>query len=299
MDGILRELKQAGLDAKANWPMKNLTTFKIGGRAKYFVEVRNATQAATAVKIFNRRKQRYMAAGWLSNVLLPDNRVNMAFIKPAGSLVRIVKKSAAMIHAGAGASDAALTRFAAANGMGGLEFMAGIPGTVGGAVYMNAGAFAKGIGAYVKKVYAVDQRGNAVEIKNNGKMFSYRHSIFQGKNYIILGADIRCVKRPAARIKKEVKGIIAARKSKHPLEFGSAGSFFKNGRDFTAGKVIEEAGLKGLTVGRAQVSKKHANFIVNLGGAKAADVKRLAKRVKAAVWRKCKIRLEEEVRYIK
>jgi UDP-N-acetylmuramate dehydrogenase len=165
---------------------------------------------------------------------------------------------------------------------------------------MNAGAFGTAVCAILLKVYAVDRLGRPVTIKVKKEMFGYRKSIFQKNGYVITGAEIKVKRGNRMKIQEQMKNIMASRRSKHPWKEPSCGSFFKNHfPEYTAGRLIEEAGLKGMKVGGAAVSIKHANFLVNKGNATAADVKKLAALVKKEVYKKTGIRLEEEVRYIK
>jgi len=279
--------------------IKKRTTFNIGGRVECYLKAKDLTELAEAVIAAKGAKKELFVMGNLSNVLIADGRIKKVFVELGGSFTKIESAGKNTVYAGAGAKLSSLLGFALANSLSGIEFLAGIPGTAGGAVYMNAGAFGKGIGAFIKKIYFMDNSGKCGVITNPEKAFSYRNSIFQKNGLIITGADLRLKKGKKEAIRKEMTGIIKLRHSKHPWDAWCAGSFFKNAKDYTAGKLIEQAGLKGACVGKAQVSEMHANFLINKGGATYKDVIKLADKVKKEVYRKFGIRLEEEVRFVK
>jgi UDP-N-acetylmuramate dehydrogenase len=237
--------------------------------------------------------------GNLSNVLVADTKVKKVFVELKGDFEEIKAAGKSLVYAGAGLKNSVTLGWLMKRDMGGLEFMAGIPGKIGGAVYMNAGAYGKGIGSYITKVYFMDLKGNCGIIENGKEAFSYRHSLFQDNGFIITGIELKLGKRPAEEIRKEMAAIIKLRHSKHPWNAFCAGSFFKNDKNYTAGKLIEEAGLKGVSCGKAEISRKHANFLVNKGGASFKDVVKLANMVKKRVYNKFKVKLEEEVKYIR
>ena len=205
------------------------------------------------------------------------------------------------------------------NKLAGLEWAAGIPGTVGGAIYGNAGAFGKSIGDAVKSVEVLDVKNlKTKKLKNKDCKFGYRNSMFKQKknqstkqsfvlgrahkimcsDLVILSVEIRLKKGKKIEIEKKIKEYLEHRKETQPLNFSSAGSIFKNPSGFSAGELIEQCGLKGKIVGRAKISEKHANFIVNLGGAKAKDVMKLINLAKSKVKKKFGIELEEEIQYL-
>lgn len=294
-----RQLKEVGIEFNRNYPIKNRTSFNIGGRVDCYLTVKDMDEIMTTVKAARENKKALFVMGNLSNVLISDKKVNKVFVELKGDFEKIEVKGKTGIYAGAGVKISVLLGWLLKNGLGGLEFMAGIPGKLGGAVYMNAGAYGKGIGSYIKKVYFVDKRGRCGIIENAGEAFLYRHSIFQENGFIITGVELGLKIRPAEKIRKEMAELIKLRHSKHPWNAYCAGSFFKNHRDYTAGRLIEEAGLKGSKCGKAEVSKMHANFLINKGGASFGDVVKLANKVKKAVYKKFKVKLEEEVRYIR
>ena len=299
MNPVRAQLAQAGIEHYSDFTVKELSYFKIGGKAALFIIPNSAKEAAEAVKICAAHGMPYMAVGCMSNMVIKDGRINRAFISVKNGFSHIEKKGALGITAGAGVTIEELMNFAAKNGLSGMEFMAGIPGSVGGAVFMNAGAFGESFDKVIKAVYIADKRGKIRKIENKKGVFSYRKSVFMKKQCVITGAELKLVKSTPAKVKNRVKHIIELRKQKHPQE-PSAGSFFKNKfPEYTAGRVIEECGLKGKKIGGAAVSEKHANFIVNKGNATFNDVVKLAALVKKTVFKKKGIHLKEEVRYIR
>jgi len=298
MKAIAGELKKAGIKCRSGVKTAPLTTFKVGGRAALFVTPADEKELSASVRACVMNRARYMAIGSMSNVILPDGKIDMVFIAMTEGFNSAELKGKTVIKAGAGMSVNAFNMFAAKHSLKGAEFLAGIPGTIGGAVYMNAGAFGKNVSMIVTKVHAVDKKGRRVTLAVKDCGFSYRKSIFQKNGFVITAAEFRLKKGKSKDILNDIKRIIKMRHEKHPWE-PSAGSFFKNNYPvYVAGKVIEEAGLKGKKIGGAAVSEKHANFIVNKGGAKASDIRKLAAFIKKEVYRKFKIKLKEEVRYI-
>ncbi len=295
VSGIAAELKKTGVKFRKDYSVKKLAYFKIGGRVDAFAEAGDMRELHEVVCAARRVKTKFMAVGNMTNLLITDKRIKKVFIKLTGGFKRIRKKGRTVVYAGAAIKNSGFLDFLLKNGLGGLEFLAGIPGTLGGAIYMNAGAYGKGIGSYVKKVFYMDKKGKAGVIRNMKGVFSYRHSRFQDDGRIITGAEIQAGKRNGAESAVEMRDIIKQRHSKHPWDKACAGSFFKNTPDITAGKLIEMAGLKGKRAGGAMVSEKHANFLINTGGAKFNDVIRLAELVKKTVYKKFGIRLREEV----
>jgi UDP-N-acetylmuramate dehydrogenase len=298
-DGFIADLKASGAEFRADYAIKGRTTFNIGGRVECYLKVKNITELASVLKAAKAAKKQIFAMGSLSNVLITDKKIKKIFIELGGGLASVKVSGKNSVHAGAGAKISVLLGALLKSGLTGLEFMAGIPGTVGGAVYMNAGAFGKGIGSYIKKVYYMDENGRCGVMANAKKAFTYRHSVFQDNGFIITGVELGLKKGNKTAIKKEMAALIKTRHSRHPWNAYCAGSFFKNGKDFTAGKLIEEAGLKGKKAGGAQISKMHANFLINTGSAKFDDVIKLDNIVKREVFRKFGVKLEEEVRIIK
>ena len=255
---------------KRNVLLKNYTTFKIGGPAKYFYIAQNKTELIGATKQAKKIKLPFFVLGGGSNLLVSDEGFNGLVIKFGQPLSSYVSK--------------------------GLEWAVGIPGTVQGAVCGNAGAFKKSMKDVVESVEVFDTETGKVKIfKNKDCRFSYRNSIFRKKkNLIILSVRIKTKKVNA----KKIKQYLDYKKQTQPLNFPSAGSIFKNPKGFSAGELIEKCGLKGEKIGNVKISEKHGNFIVNLGRGKAKDVIKLIKLIKQKVKNKFKVNLEEEIQYL-
>ncbi len=296
MDKInfFRELKDFNIPFYKNWDVKKHSNFKIGGKISALIEIYKLSQMIDAIRILRLFKKKYFIAGNLTNVLVRDGKLNIVFIKLKGDFEKILYNNRNLIFAGAGVSNEKLLEFMVEKSLGGLEFLSGIPGTVGGAVYMNAGAYGKFIGDFVENVLIIDRKGQ-FKILNNKNIFSYRSSIFQKDKSVVLGAEIRVFPSNKKKVLKEIKETLSIRHAKHPWNAACAGSFFKNTKNFPAGMLIEDAGLKGFFVGDAAVSKMHGNFIINKGDARFNDVIRLAEIIKNKIYKKFKIKLKEEV----
>ncbi|MFA5386559.1 MAG: UDP-N-acetylmuramate dehydrogenase [Candidatus Paceibacterota bacterium] len=255
---------------KKNVSLKNFTTFRIGGKARYFFVARTEEDLIKAIIAAKKIKLPFFILGGGSNVLVSDGGFKGLVIKYGQPLSSCVSK--------------------------GPEWAAGIPGTIQGAVYGNAGAFGRSMKDVVKEVEVFDVKTEKIKIlKNKDCRFSYRNSIFKkNKNLIILSVKIKTKKSDAEKIKQ----YLDYKKQNHPWNYPSAGSVFKNPDGFSAAWLIEACGLKGKRVGKAEISKKHANFIVNLGGAKEKDVIKLINIAKKTVKKKFKINLQEEIQFL-
>lgn len=295
---LFKKLRDFNITFYKNWDVKKNSNFKIGGKIKVLIEIYKLNQIIDAIRILRSCKKRYFVIGNLTNTLVRDGQLNVAFLRLKGDFEKVLYNSKNLIYVGAGVQNEKLLEFMAKNNFGGLEFLSGIPGTIGGAIYMNAGAYGKFIGDYVKNVLIIDKKGK-FNILPNKKIFSYRNSIFQKDKSIILGAEIKVFPSDKKKILKEIKQILAIRRAKHPWNAACVGSFFKNTKKFSAGQLIEDVGLKGFSIGDAVVSKMHANFIINKGNAKFKDIMHLTKIIKNKVYKKFKIKLKEEVVIIK
>ncbi len=279
-------------EIKKNISLSQHTTFKIGGKAKYFFRAKNKENLVKAMKLAKKYSLPFFVLGGGSNILVSDKKYEGLIIKAENSKC-FMKKNLMYCESGLPLSQA--VKKAAEAGFSGLEWAAGIPGTIGGAIRGNAGAFGNSMKKIVKEVETFDNKEIKI-FKNKESSFSYRNSIFKSKPYlIILSAQLQLKKENKKNIKNKMKEILISRKEKCPLNFPSAGSIFKNYGKISAGKLIEECGLKGKRIGGAIISKKHANFILNDKKAKANDVMKLIKLIKEKVKRKFKIRLEEEI----
>ena len=272
------------LNITENYPLSSITTFRCGGPADRLVIVNSRDELLKALEL-----PRPMILGNGSNVLFADSGYRGTIIKFGPALSRISVRGK-VLRAGAGASFAAAAKAACAKGLTGLEFATGIPGSVGGAVYMNAGAYDGCVADTLFEVKSIP------EVKDFG--LSYRHSAFMDCGAIILEAAFRLKAGDQAEIDAKVADLTARRKEKQPLQYPSAGSFFKRPEGYFAGKLIQDAGLKGASVGGAQVSELHAGFIINKGGATSSDVLELMKLVQKTVYDKYGVMLQPEVRII-
>ncbi len=281
---------------KYNEPMADHTSFRIGGKAEVFAMPQNAEELAEILKISTEqnRKPRILGAG--TNVLAPDAGISGVVIclKDCLDGMEHLENDRIRIMAGVTMTRAAL--FAAKLGLAGMEFAHGIPGTIGGGVYMNAGAYGGEMKDIVESVEIMDLAGNIRTLSNEEMAFSYRHSRLEDSDEIVICATLRLTPGETESIKANMKELQARRSASQPLDLPSAGSAFKRPAQGYAAALIDQAGLKGYQVGGAAISTKHAGFAVNLGGATAADVQALLRQVSDIVFEKTDIRLEPEVR---
>jgi len=291
------DIKKLLPKVKNNILLKDFTTFKIGGRVKYFFVAESNEDILKAVVAARKLKLPFFILGAGSNILVSDKGYKGLVIKVENQDFKITKSK---ITAGAGLSLGQLLNFAVGYGLSGIEWLAGIPGTVGGAVYGNAGGFGKSMENAVEKIEIFDSKSLKLKTYNlKDCRLSYRESIFKkNKNLIILSAVLKLKKSSKSKIKKQIKKYLDYRREYQPLNFPSAGSVFKNPPGFSAGDLIEKCGLKGKRVRDIKISERHANFIVNLGNGRAKDVKKLINLVKTKIKNKFKINLEEEVQYL-
>ena len=317
MINIISEyLKDKRCIVKNNESLKEYNTFKIGGTAELLVMPENRECLPGLIQIIKENNIRYYILGNGSNALISDKYFNGVFI--ILSRMNNIDVRGDYIHADCGAGLNRLASIAKDNNLAGLEFAYGIPGTLGGAVVMNAGAYG---GQMSDIIYAIEYLDlDTLEIKKidaQAHGFSYRHSIFVGRdapgapqlskcrlpgapqnNKLILSCCLKLNAGEKSEIEAAMQKNMSARKEKQPLEYASAGSIFKRGENYFAAKLIDDCGLKGASVGGAQVSEKHAGFIINKGGASCADVINLIGHVKSVVFEKTGIKLEREVKII-
>jgi len=275
-------------------PLKKHTTFKIGGPAEYFVRPKGAAELKVLIKAAKRYKIPVLVIGAGSNILAGDKGVGGLVIQLNSSYFKKIRVKGNSVHAGSGVMLSKLIITSRNFGLSGLENLAGIPGTVGGALAMNAGAWGKNIEDTLKEVWVMDYSGRIRVLKKKNIEFGYRKSDL-GK-YIILEARFGLGKGDGLNIRSRIREYLKQRRSAQDLTRPSAGCVFKNPTGKSAGKLIDECGLKGKRVGGAAISGKHANFIVNLGNAKSADVIDLIKLIKNKVRAKFHINLEPEIK---
>lgn len=277
-------------------PMARHTSFRIGGPARYLVIVRSVRALRQVVRVCRRARCRIAVLGAGTNVLCSDTGYNGVVLKLKGTFTRFTAKEE-RYTCGAGVLLDTLLASACARGHGGAEFLAGIPGTVGGAIYCNAGAFGQAISDVIERVTVLTGQGEIRDIPRQRILFGYRHSGLP-RTAILLSAVLLFKKKTVRMIRHQVRAIEKYRREHQPQGF-SAGSFFKNPRPLAAGRLIDECGMKGICVGEAMVSTQHANWIINKGRATAHDVVALASLVKRVVKKQKRIVLQEEVRRLK
>ncbi len=301
MDVLLERLQKTvpALELRENEPMARHTTFRVGGPAALMAlpktegEARLALREAAALGI----EPFFLGNG--SNLLVADEGYPGFVVKLAGRAFDDQREVNGQLWAGGAQKLSQLARAAWGRSLTGLEFAAGIPGTVGGAITMNAGAYGGEMAQVVAAVRVMDRAGNIEEVPNDGCDFAYRHSAFSGGERLILSARFALAPGDPAEIKARMDDLNARRKEKQPLEYPSAGSTFKRPAGHYAAALIDQCGLKGLRVGGAQVSEKHAGFVINTGGATCADILALMDRVRERVFRETGVTLEPEVRLLR
>ena len=277
--------------------MSRHTSFRIGGPADYFVEPASVDELAGVLSLARQEKVPFFIVGNGSNLLVSDEGFLGMIVHTGGSL-RSISVEGDVIYAQAGALLGAVAGAALEAELTGMEFAAGIPGTLGGAVCMNAGAYGGEMKDILLDAEVLTQDGERLVIPVEELDLSYRHSIIFEKNYIVLAAHIRLSRGDKTQIRNRMNELAGARKEKQPLEYPSAGSTFKRPEGYFAGKLIQDAGLKGYTVGGAQVSEKHSGFVINRGGATAEEVRFLIRQVRSKVKQQFGVELEPEVRML-
>ncbi len=322
-DKIFEKLKKELPDIKKDILLCEHTTFKIGGVTEYFLIAKEKEHLIKAIKFAKKLKLPIFIFGGGSNLLVSDKGLKGLVIKIQNldKKFKIQKsKLGVVIEAGAGTELKNLVNFSVEKSLQRLEWAGGLPGTLGGAVRGNAGAFGGEMKDAILKVEALDKNFNLIKLSNKQCQFSYRSSIFKKNNWIVVSVAIKLKKGDKKNIRAIVQSHIKYRRERHPLEYPNAGSIFKNcalsafpsklKKSFSGvvkndpfpivpvAYLISELGLKGAKVGKAQISKKHPNFIVNLGGAKAQDVLKLINLVKQKVKKKYNLKIETEIQFV-
>ena len=295
---VTRLINITGKDnVRINEPMKNHTTFKIGGPAQYYVTPESVTQIQEVVSLCRDMNIPLHVIGNGSNILVGDDGVDGVVLALFNTFSDYEIK-ANVITAQAGMSLIKLAVIALREGLTGLEFASGIPGSVGGAVYMNAGAYDGQMKDVVTSVTVLDEAGNIRILGRDELDMGYRTSAVAKHNMIVLQVIIELKAGDKEQIKDRMNQLSELRKQKQPLEYPSAGSTFKRPEGYFAGKLIADAGLKGYSIGGAAVSEKHAGFVVNMGGATAKDVVELTDYIKKRIMEQFGVTLELEVKRI-
>ena len=284
------------MELRFHEPLSKHTSFRIGGCAEVIVFPKNTEELSEVLKKYALLDCKPVILGAGTNVLAPDEGINGAVICLKDSLDGMERLDDTAIQVMAGVSMTRAAVFAAAQGLSGLEFAHGIPGTVGGGVYMNAGAYGGEISQVCESVTVMERDGTAHQMTGEQMEFSYRHSALEETGAVVVSAVFRLTPKPTEQIKATMKELISKRSSSQPLDLPSAGSAFKRPVGGYAAALIDQAGLKGFQIGGAAVSTKHAGFVVNLGGATAKDVRALLAQVAERVYAASGIRLEPEIR---
>ena len=292
---IAGALRAFGCTVKEAEPMSAHTSFKIGGAAEYFVSTTDIIQAALILRYCSENQIPLLVMGNGSNLLVSDSGIDGVVLHIDASTID-VEGTRMTVQAGTSLIRTCLA--ACEHGLSGLEFAYGVPGTMGGGVYMNAGAYGGQLSDVVRSVTALTARGEVVELTAEQLAFGYRHSVLMEQPLTVWSVTMELKPDDPALIRSRMEEHMAARKAKQPLEYPSGGSFFKRPEGHFAGALIEQCGLKGFAVGGAQVSEKHAGFVINRGGATCADVMALCRQVQEQVKAKFDVSLEREVQLV-
>ena len=299
MTHLIDLLKELKCEYCIDEPMSRHTTFKIGGNARLLVYPEGEEQISRIVKCARDNGIRLVTIGNGSNLLVADEGIDacvMVLDERMGD-IRLIDEET--VYAPAGVMLIRLCRFALEHGLSGLEFAYGIPGTCGGGAFMNAGAYGGEMKDVLYRCDHVDANGEKGYLEGDDLKLSYRHSAYYDNGCVITGLYLKLKKGNKDEIKAKMEDLLSRRRTKQPLEFPSAGSTFKRPEGYFAGALIEECGLKGKSVGDAQVSEKHAGFVINRGNATCNDVLELCRFCSDTVYREKGVKLEMEIRVTK
>lgn len=302
MSSFLEKLYTLGISpdqVEQNAPMSNYTTFRVGGPADYLIHFSNPGQLSDVVSFIKSEKLPLYTIGNGSNLLVRDGGIRGVVLRIASMWNNVSVYNKNILIANSGITLSSLAQFAAANGLSGLEPISGIPGTLGGAITMNAGAYGREISECLSDVTYYSPADNQMHRdKCEDLDFSYRHSAFENSDRIIISASLTLTPGDPATIREEMQSFAIKRREKQPLEYPSAGSTFKRPAGAFAAKLIDDSGLRGYRIGDAQVSEKHCGFVVNRGHATASEILTLMAHVKEVVHDRTGYTLEPEVRIL-
>lgn len=299
MTNLINELKSGNISFKVDEPMSKHTSFKTGGNAAVFIDIADADTLGRVLEICDETKNDIFVLGKGSNLLVSDEGIrDKAVIHLSTDFAEMKLLDETTVEVQAGASLASLCKFALANSLTGLEFAYGIPGSVGGAAYMNAGAYGGEMKDVVLKVNHIDKKGNVGCLCGEDLDFSYRHSAYSDSDLIITSVVLKLQKGNPSEIEAHMTDVMGRRVDKQPLEYPSAGSVFKRPEGYFAGALIEQSGLKGKRIGGAMVSEKHAGFIINYDNATTTDVTDLIKYCQKTVFDKFGVELHTEIKFV-
>ena len=299
---VLSDLKKVipEENIKINEPMSKHTSFKTGGPAEIYIIGKTLEQIQEVLKYSNQNNIQLYIIGNGSNLLVSDEGIKGIVLKIAVDNIETLESDfGVLVKAGAGVKIMALAQILKKDGITGFEELAGIPGTMGGANYMNAGAYGKELKDIIVSTKAINKETGEIEtLKNEEQELNYRSSIFKNRKYIIIETMLNLQKGIPEEIERKMNDFLNQRKEKQPIEYPSAGSTFKRGEGFITAKLIDECGLKGYQIGGAQISEKHAGFIINKNNATSKDILDLIKYTKKKVFEKFGVQIEEEVEII-
>ncbi len=295
---IILGVQKAGIEYRLDAPMSEYTSFRTGGPADILILPKNEPELRRVLTLCADEKIKPFVFGNGSNLLVSDDGIRGVSVRLASNFDDIRLLNDDMIFCTAGTKLAKLCNFALENSLSGLEFAYGIPGSAGGAAYMNAGAYGGEMKDVLVSCNHLDFSGNPGRLTGDMLGLSYRRSAYTDKYFVITGITVKLQKGSKDEISAKMKDILQRRVDKQPLDLPSAGSFFKRPEGHFAGALIEQCGLKGFSVGGAQVSEKHAGFVVNKGGATTAEIMELGRKVSEKVLSETGIKLEMEVKYI-
>ncbi len=299
---VLSDLKKVipKENIKINEPMSKHTSFKTGGPAEIYITGKTIKQIQDVLKFSKQNNIKLYIIGNGSNLLISDEGIKGIVLKIAVDNIETLESDfGVLVKAGAGVKIMALAQILKKDGITGFEELAGIPGTMGGANYMNAGAYGKELKDIIVSTKAINKETGEIEtLKNEEQELKYRSSIFKNRKYIIIETMLNLQKGIPEEIERKMSNFSNQRKQKQPIEYPSAGSTFKRGEKFITAKLIDECGLKGYQIGGAQISEKHAGFIINKNNATSKDILDLIKYTKKKVFEKFGVQIEEEVEII-
>jgi len=293
---FFEKLRKISKTAVENESMKKHTSFKIGGDADFMVFPENAEEIKAVIRLCNENSVPYMIMGNGSNMLVSDKGIEGVVIKISTQMSKL-EITEEMVYAEAGVLLSTLAKRVMEESLSGLEFASGIPGTLGGAVVMNAGAYGGEMKDVIEAIGYIDVHGTVHEMSRDEARLGYRTSVFSDSDDIVLYCKMKLKKGDKQEIADLMNDLNNRRKEKQPLHLPSAGSTFKRPEGYFAGKLIEDSGLKGYTIGGASVSEKHSGFVVNIDNATAEEVKNLICHVQDTVFEKFGVRLETEVKF--
>lgn len=297
MTDLKHQAESLGCKVLLNEPMSHHTSFKIGGPADLFIEISNPTQLTNMLKLLTKENIAYFILGNGSNILVSDKGIRGCVLKLTGEFDHI-KTNNDVIEVGAAVLLSRAANYAMKHSLSGLEFASGIPASMGGAVYMNAGAYESQMSDIVIECNHVTPTGEFFTLKNKDINFGYRHSIYTDGKNIITSIKLQLIHKDTNIIQNTMADLSKKRREKQPLSLPSAGSVFKRPKGHFAGTLIEQCNLKGLTSGGAMVSEKHAGFIVNYDHASCQNVLDLINLIQNTVYTKTGIKLEPEIKII-